>query len=124
MAKLPEPVDAMWEKGEGPVVLTTVDRNGTPNSIYASCVGCFEDKLVVADNYFNKTRENIKAGGKASILFMTREDGAFQVKGPIEYHESGPVYDDMKKWNPEKHPGHAAAALKVQEAFTGAKKLV
>jgi len=30
----------------------------------------------------------------------------------------------MKKWNPKKHPGHAAAAIRVEEAFTGAKKLL
>jgi len=29
----------------------------------------------------------------------------------------------MKSWNPEKHPGHAAAVLRVEEAFSGAKKL-
>ncbi len=30
----------------------------------------------------------------------------------------------MKKWNPKKHPGHAAAALKVEEVYTGAEKLL
>ncbi len=29
-----------------------------------------------------------------------------------------------KKWNPEKHPGHAAAALKVEEVYSGAEKLL
>ena len=33
-----------WEKREGPVVLTTVNAAGEPNSIYATCVGLFEDK--------------------------------------------------------------------------------
>jgi len=30
----------------------------------------------------------------------------------------------MKQWNPEKHPGHAAAALKVEEAYSGAERLL
>ena len=48
-----------------------MDREGTPNAIYATCVSKFsEDTLVVADNFFNKTRANILAGGKASLLFF------------------------------------------------------
>jgi uncharacterized protein len=30
----------------------------------------------------------------------------------------------MKKWNPEKHPGRAAAALKVEEVYSGSEKLL
>jgi len=30
----------------------------------------------------------------------------------------------MKKWNPPKHPGHAAAALKAEEIYSGAEKLL
>ena len=29
----------------------------------------------------------------------------------------------MKTWNPPEHPGHAAAALQVEEVFSGAEKL-
>ena len=47
-----------------------------------------------------------------------------QLKGRIEYHSSGPVFDDMKKWNPAKHPGHGAAALVVEQAYRGADKLL
>jgi hypothetical protein len=32
--------------------------------------------------------------------------------------------DDMKKWNPLTHPGHVAAALTVEEVYSGAKKLL
>jgi len=125
MSKLPVEVAKAWEDRNGPVVLATVDADGTPNIIYASCVGKFdEETLVVADNYFDKTKTNITRGSRGSLLFITKDDSAFQVKGQIEYHKSGPVYDDMKKWNPEKLPGHAAAALKVEEVFQGAKKIV
>ena len=124
MASLPEVVSKAWDEREGAVILTTVDADGVPNSIYATCVSKFaEDTLVVADNYFDKTRANIKDGSKGSILFITPEGKAYQVKGPIEYCESGEVFDDMKKWNPEKHPGHAAAALKVESVYSGAEKL-
>ncbi len=96
-----------------------------PNAIYATCVSKFsEDTIVIANNYFSKTLENILAGSKGSILFITKEKKSYQIKGSIEYHTEGVIFEDMKKWNPEKHPGHAAAALKVEEVYSGAEKLL
>ena len=125
MAVLPEAVSKAWGEMDGPVVLTTVDENNVPNSIYATCVGKFSDEaLVVADNYFDKTRKNIKSNGRGSLLFITKEGKAFQVKGTIDYVTEGELFDFMKSWNPEKHPGHAAAVLKVEEVFSGSEKLL
>jgi len=124
MSGLPAEVSKAWDARKGPIVFTTVDTNGVPNAIYATCVKKFDnDSLVIADNYFDKTRSNISAGSKGSILFITNDDKAFQVKGTIEYHKEGAVFTDMKAWNPQKHPGHAAAVLKVEEVYSGAKKL-
>ena len=125
MAALPESASKAWDNRKGAVILTTVDQDGVPNSIYATCVRKFnEDTLVVADNYFDKTRRNILAGSKGAILYITEEGKAFQVKGAVEYHKDGEVFDDMKQWNPKQHPGHAAAALKVEEVYSGAEKLL
>ncbi len=125
MPALPEKVSQAWENRKGPIILSTVNGDGIPNAIFASCVSKFsEDTIVVANNYFSKTKENILAGSKASILFITEEGKSYQLKGYIEYHKEGIIFEDMKKWNPKKHPGHAAAALKVEEAYTGAEKLL
>lgn len=125
MAKLPEIVSEAWENHEGPVVLTTVSKEGVANSIYATCVGKYdEETLVVADNYFDKTRKNIMAGSKGVLLYITKDGKAYQIKGTIEYYTEGPVFDNMKTWNPEQHPGHAAAAVKVEEVYSGSEQLV
>ena len=125
MAALPEKVSKAWENREGPIVLSTVNEDGIPNAIYATCVSKFsEDTIVIANNYFSKTLKNILAGSKGSILFITKEGKSYQIKGRIEYHTEGSIFEDMKKWNPEQHPGHAAAALKVEEVYTGAEKLL
>lgn len=125
MAKLPEIASKGWESRKGAVVLTTVSKDGVANSIYATCVSKYDDEtLVVADNYFDKTRANILSGSDGVLLYITEEDKAFQVKGSIEYCTEGPMFDDMKKWNPEKHPGHAAVVIKIEEVFKGAEKLV
>ncbi len=123
--KLPNELKKAWDDREGPVILATVDPAGKPNAIYATCVGLHGDeRIVVADNYFAKTRKNILDGSHGAILFLTKDKKAYQFKGKLEYHRNGPVFDGMKKWNPEKHPGHAAAALVVEEAYSGATQLL
>jgi len=125
MPALPEKIIQAWEDREGPVIFSTVDENGTPNAIYATCVSKYNnDTIVVANNYFNKTLKNIQSGSRGSILFITKGGTSYQMKGSVEYHTKGPVFDDMKKWNPNEHPGHAAAAVKIQSVYSGADKLL
>lgn len=124
MTALPKIVREAWINREGPVVLVTVSADGVPNAIYATCVGTFgDDRLVVADNYFDKTRRNILDGCRGALLFITKEGKAYQIKGTLEYHREGEVFENMKAWNPPQHPGHAAAALRVEEVYSGATRL-
>lgn len=124
MSAIPEEVNTAWKNHEGPFVLTTVDTQGAPNVIYATCVRLYsEDTVVIADNYFNKTRANILAGSQAALLFITKSGKSYQIKGRIEYHTQGAIFDDMKTWNPARLPGHAAAALKVERIYCGAEEL-
>jgi predicted pyridoxine 5'-phosphate oxidase superfamily flavin-nucleotide-binding protein len=123
MTKLPEAVQQAWEDRKGAIVFTTVDADGMPNAIWATCVKMFDDEhLVVADNFFSKTQANIKAGSKGTILFITDEGKSYQVKGDIVYDTSGEYYTDMKCWNGER-PGHAAAVVCVDAVYSGAEKL-
>jgi len=125
MAQLPERVRQAWEDRSGPVILTTVNEQSVPNAIYATCVALYDDAtVVIADNHFDKTQHNILAGSRGSILFITDSHEAFQIKGSLSYHVSGPLFEHMKSWNPVKHPGHAAAALSVNEVYSGSKKLL
>ena len=43
MAILPEAAAEAWENRDGPVVMTTVDSSGTPNTIYVSCVNKYSN---------------------------------------------------------------------------------
>jgi len=114
-----------WDRHEGPIVLSTADKHGVPNAIYATFVKFLDDgRIVVADNYFNKTRTNIKNGSKAAILFITKERKSYQAKGFIEYFTDGPIYEDMRLWVDQKHPRIAAAVLRVDELYSGAEKLI
>ena len=125
MPSLPESVRTAWNNRKGPVIFATVDKMGLPNIIYVTCVNKLDEKtIIVADNYFDKTRKNILFGCKGSILFITKDDKAFQMKGMVEYHREGEIFEHMKTWNPAEHPGHAAAVLKVESVYSGAEKLL
>jgi uncharacterized protein len=125
MAELPENARTAWENREGPVVLTTVDPDGKPNSIYVTCVKKISDsQIVVADNKMSKTQANIKTGSPATILYITKEKKSFQLKGSVTYLTEGDIYDDMKNgWLDKKYPGHAAVVIQVEDVYSGAEKL-
>ena len=125
MPVLTDTIKAAWENREGPAVLTTVDRNGNPNSIYVTCVLLYgDDSIAIADNYFNKTRDNICSGSRGSFLFITRERKAFQIKGTIEYQKTGDIQEYLKNCLDAKYPVHAAAVLRVEEAYSGAERII
>ena len=125
MENLPKTVLEAWENREPAVVFTTVNAEGIPNSIYATCVGLYQEcDIVIANNYFVKTFENSQQGSKATVLLITKEGKAFQVKGVVEYHTEGNYYSFMKSWNPSKHPGHGAAVLKATEVYSGKERLL
>ena len=125
MAKLPEVAIQAWENREGPAVLTTVDANAIPNSIYVTCVQKIaDDQIVVADNKINKTKANLMAGSRVSLLYITKEKKAIQVKGTVAYQTEGDIFDEMKNgWLDKKYPGHAAVVIRIEDVYSGAEKL-
>ena len=121
MSKLPKIVLDEWANKVDAVTITTVNTDGMPNSIYATCVSLHDgDKILVADNFFNKTLKNIKDGGKGAVLFLTKENKSYQLKGTFDYATDGELFADMKKWNPEQLPGKGVAVLNVEEIYSGA----
>lgn len=120
----PEVQDA-WDTREPKLVLTTVSPDGIPNSIYVLCVHkSAEDRVVIADNFMDKTKANILAGGKGSLLFLAPERRAYQLKGRLSYHTDGPVFDAMKNgWLDAKFAGRAAVELQIEEIWFGANSV-
>jgi len=125
---MPEPTNPVrdtWAERSGPAIFTTVSPDGTPNSIYVTCLALYDDRTVlIADNYFDKTRRNILDGSTGALLYITEDSKTVQIKGSLSYHTDGPLFEHMKSWNPEKHPGNAAVALTIDEAYRGAERLL
>lgn len=55
---------------------------------------------------------------------MTKAQQAFQLKGTVEYVAHGTIFDWMKTWNPSKHPGHGAAVVTIEQAYSGSSVLL
>lgn len=125
MANLPKVTSLAWDNREGPAVLATADTQGNPNVVYVSSVSKYsEEMILIANNYLNKTQANILTGSRGSLLFITKDGKAYQVKGALEYYSDGPLFDDMKKWNAPDLPGHGVVALRVEQVFSGAERIL
>lgn len=124
MNKLPQIILNEWSHKTGAPVVTTVDEEGNTNSIYATCVSIYNDeKILIANNYFNKTLKNIEKGCKGNFLFLTEDKKGYQLKGTYTHYTQGDMFDDMKTWNPETLPGVGVAVLEVTEIYSGSKKI-
>ena len=127
MSTLPEALNEAWENRRGPAVFGTVDVRGTANLVYVSCVWRLSERqFLIADNYFHKTRANILAESRGALLFITRQGKSYQVKGSIDYHTSGDIYETLKRWNAERNrdfPPVGAAVLNIEEVYGSADRL-
>ncbi len=124
MAQLPEIVKTALASLKAPIVFTTVDAQGIPNSVYCMLSKVEDDSVVVCDNYFVKTRANIMNGSTGAVLLLTPAMKAYQIKGTLDYLTSGPLYEEVRDSVDPKHPRVAAVVLHVDEVYCGAEKLV
>ena len=124
MAKLTERVCRAWDNKEDKLVFATVDRGGNPNVVWVSCVRRLDDeRLLIVNNFFHKTLENVLSGSIGSLLFIAPEREAYQIKGTLSYHTDDDIYKDMKAWLDPKFAGVGAIVLTVTEVYFGAEKI-
>ena len=125
MPRLTPEAHQAWLDREKRMVFTTVDGDGVPNAIWILCAQLVDgDKIVIANNSMHKTLANIERGGKASLLYIAPEREAYQVKGTVEHHPSGPIFDSMKSWLNPSYPGKSAVLLNIEEVYYGADRVV
>ena len=127
MAKLLPEVKTALEK-TSPVCICTSTKEGIPNIVYVTFIKVYDDEtIVIADNKFSKTLENIKSNPVLSFVVLDKDvKKAYQVKGKVEYITEGEKYDYAFKWVNEKRPDlspKGAAFLSVDEIYSGAEKL-
>ncbi len=125
MISIPESIKKEWSNKQDAIVLTTVSATGIPNSIYATMAALYNDnKVLIANNKFKKTLENIETSKEATVLFITKETKSYQLKGSVSYKTEGNEFNDMKRWNRADLPGYGVAVIEIQEIFSGAEKII
>lgn len=95
------------------MALATSDKNGKPNVVAVACVKVIKpDKLLITDNFMNKTRKNLLENKNVAIAVWSKnEEEGYQFKGKAKYLTKGPykkMVDEMKE---SKGLAHKAAVL-------------
>ena len=123
MVQLPSSVkEAISKQDAFPVATSNQDQ--IPNVVYITYLKVIDDQTVlIADNYLNKTRDNILSNGKIAFAVLDEEKGSFQVKGTAKRLTEGEMFDEVQKWVPDKLPKVAAVIMNVEEIYNGAEKI-
>ena len=113
-----------WENRERRMAFATADDHGVPNAVWVLSARLLDDdKVVIANNSMSKTLANVETGGKASLLYVAPDREAYQLKGCLEHHREGPIYDYLKSWLNPSYPGRSAVLFRIEEIYYGARKV-
>jgi predicted pyridoxine 5'-phosphate oxidase superfamily flavin-nucleotide-binding protein len=96
MVKLPDDAEAVFKK-HGALSLATFGKDGKPNCSYVAFWWFQDDKVVLINNFMNKTRKNLEETGWASVSAYDRDvRKAYQIKGTVEIKAEGPEFERGK----------------------------
>ena len=116
---------------QGLYVLGTSSENKMPNLIYVKFLKVYNDsQILIADNKFFKTDENLKENAQMSFVILDKESGkSYQLKGNVEIYKNGPIFEETVKWVEELRSGpttqaKAAIILNIDEIYSGANKIL
>ena len=125
MVKMPLEVLKLLEQAapKALCVIATASKDGKPNVVPIIFAWPLNDeKILIADNFFNKTRLNLEENPRASLTFWSPETKeGYQVKGSIEIHTSGPIFEEAASKVCAVKPNlntKAGIVLKVEEVYT------
>ena len=99
MALLNERMKEIFAK-QGIFVLGTADLNGVPNVVPVGAVKILDDEtILVSDQYFLKTLNNLRENPKVAISFWETGTGeGYQIKGDATIQTEGKIYDAAAEW--------------------------
>lgn len=101
----------------------TASKDGEPNVIPIGMCNLQEDgeTIWIADNYFNKTRNNLDENPRGAIYVWGPEiKGCYQIKGDIEIKTEGKDYEKMYKMVKsigDRFPARALAVMKITDVY-------
>ncbi len=78
------------------IPIATASKDGVPNVVPMTFVKTLDDSaLLIADNYMDKGAKNLEENPHVALCAWDLETKrAYQIRGVVEVHRSGPVYDE------------------------------
>ncbi len=121
MVKMPAEVRETLEK-QKPVPIATASKSGVPNVVFVGLLKIVDDEtLMIADNFFYKTAQNLAENPRISVLCYNGETKkSFQIKGNATVYKQGVDYEAMKTWVHgvnNKLPAKACVMVKITEIY-------
>jgi predicted pyridoxine 5'-phosphate oxidase superfamily flavin-nucleotide-binding protein len=95
------------------LALATCDSGNNPNVVGVACCRVFDNnKILITDNFMNKTRKNLLENNKAAVaVWSSNMTEGYQFKGKVEYLTKG-KWQQMVNEDPENEGlAHKAAVL-------------
>ena len=126
MATLNERMKEIFSK-QNILVLGTADLKGVPNVVPVGAVKILDDEtILISDQFFQKTLNNLKENPKVAISFWEAEKGeGYQVKGEASIKTEGKIYEDTVVWIRElsEKMGHplkskGAVVIRITEIYS------
>ncbi|MBN1570267.1 MAG: pyridoxamine 5'-phosphate oxidase family protein [Acidobacteria bacterium] len=108
-------------------VLGTADLKGVPNVVPIGAIKILDDEtILISDQFFLKTLNNLKENPKVAISFWELEKGeGYQIKGDASIRTEGKIYEDTVQWIREfsEKMGHplqskGAIVVKITEIYS------
>ena len=125
MSVVTESIREAWKNRQGPVVLTSVGNDGNPNNIYATEVKMRDDdKFVISNTFIDRSMKNKLSDSEGSLVFVTQDKKSYLIRGDVHYEYAGKNFKFMKSWSEDRHPGHGAAVVEINEVFEDGKQVV
>ncbi len=79
-------------------VFATSSPDGKPNAVPIGAKKIIDDEtILISDQFFGKTLENMKANPRVSVTFWEGHNG-YQIKGRVTIETSGARFEETARW--------------------------
>ena len=99
------------------IVLATADKNDQPNAVFVEVSSLEDDTIIITDNHFERTMDNLLENNKVSLLVF-EEDYSYHYKiyGESQYFTAGQHLNFVKGLESNKgYSPKGALVIKIKE---------
>ena len=97
MSKMTKEIMDLFQKAPA-TVFATSSPDGKPNAVPIGAKKIIDDEtILISDQFFGKTLENMKANPRVSVTFWEGHNG-YQIKGRVTIETSGTRFEETARW--------------------------